>query len=101
MVDALVYVHADLQSHNILVKDGRLSGIIDRFRAGCRVIASLATACNAPFLPDNITNAPTSWDWVELLKQLLKLVCFLPFFFFVFSPVWTPSLRNPARPRKP
>lgn len=32
--DAIVYVHADLRSHNILVKDGRLSGIIDWENSG-------------------------------------------------------------------
>lgn len=34
MADAIVYVHADLRSHNILVKDGRLSGIIDWENSG-------------------------------------------------------------------
>ena len=38
MADAIVFVHADLRSHNILVKDGQLSGIIDQ--AGCRVIGN-------------------------------------------------------------
>jgi len=32
--DPIVYVHADLRSHNILVKDGRLSGIIDWGNSG-------------------------------------------------------------------
>ncbi|KAF8521096.1 kinase-like protein [Hysterangium stoloniferum] len=34
MSDTIVYVHADLRSHNILVKDGRLSGIIDWENSG-------------------------------------------------------------------
>ena len=34
MADAIVFVHADLWSHNILVKDGRLSGIIDWENSG-------------------------------------------------------------------
>ena len=34
MADAIVFVHADLRSHNILVKDGRLSGIIDWENSG-------------------------------------------------------------------
>jgi len=34
LADAIVYVHADLRSHNILVKDGRLSGIIDWENSG-------------------------------------------------------------------
>jgi aminoglycoside phosphotransferase (APT) family kinase protein len=34
VTDAIVYVHADLRSHNILVKDGRLSGIIDWENSG-------------------------------------------------------------------
>ena len=34
LTDAIVYVHADLRSHNILVKDGRLSGIIDWENSG-------------------------------------------------------------------
>ena len=32
--DAIVFVHADLRSHNILVKDSRLSGIIDWENSG-------------------------------------------------------------------
>jgi aminoglycoside phosphotransferase (APT) family kinase protein len=34
MSDTIVYVHADLRSHNILVKDGRLSGIVDWENSG-------------------------------------------------------------------
>jgi Phosphotransferase enzyme family len=34
MSDNIVYVHADLRSHNILVKDGRLSGIVDWENSG-------------------------------------------------------------------
>ena len=32
--DTVVYVHCDLRSHNILVKDGRLSGIVDWENSG-------------------------------------------------------------------
>jgi aminoglycoside phosphotransferase len=34
MSDTTVYVHADLRSHNILVNDGRLSGIVDWENSG-------------------------------------------------------------------
>lgn len=34
MSDSIVYVHADLRSHNILVRDGRLSGIVDWENSG-------------------------------------------------------------------
>ena len=34
MADAIVYVHADLRSYNILVKDGRSSRIIDWENSG-------------------------------------------------------------------
>ena len=41
LTDAIVYVHVDLRSHNILVKDGQLSGIlIGRVQVGYRAIGN-------------------------------------------------------------
>lgn len=81
MSDNIVYVHADLRSHNILVKDGRLSGIVDWENSGwlplhwqLHVIRRFCPSTRGKFwkLLDNTKGPSGSEAAYEACKPLLR-----------------------------